>query len=106
MPTLISVSIPTFHELSQKLEEKGVKLNDKSEIILTKDTSLERPIDWRLVQVRKDCVIEATKSYRHIVEKDGEFELANSTHFLNYVEDIFNFVLNGTKPKSTKSEWK
>jgi hypothetical protein len=95
--TSIKISIPTFHEIAQRLEESGVKLNDADTITLNKDISLERPIDWRLLTVRKDCVTEAIKVYRHPTQ-DGEYEIADSSHFLNFVEDIYNYVLSEKKP--------
>ena len=94
----IKCSIPTFHELAQKLEESGVKITDTDSFTITKDTVLERPIDWRLLTVRKDCVTEAAKVYRHR-QDTNEMEITDSSHFLNYVEDIYNYILNGDKPE-------
>lgn len=93
----LKVSIPTFHEISQKLEEKGQKLTDNDTIVLDKDIVLERPIDWRLVTVRKDMVIEAAKIYRN---SNGGEGTDNALEFINFVEEIYNYVLTEDKPKS------
>ena len=97
-PVKLKVSVDTFEEIVERLNEEGIKLSEADTINLTKDIGLDRPIQWRIVQVRKDCVIEAAKVYRHQIDTDN-MEYSNSIHFLNFVDDIYNYVLNGEKPK-------
>lgn len=97
--TSLKVSVPTFHEIAQKMEETGNKIGESDTITLTKDTALERPIDWRMVTVRKDVVTEAAKVYHAPMDNDG-FEITNSVHFVNFVDDVLNYVINGTKPEN------
>ena len=97
----IAVSVPTFHEISQKLEENGKKLNDASEITLTKDTALERPLDWRLITVRKDCVIEAAKIYQakyNTDNSDHPYFICDPNDFIKLCDKIYNYVVHEIKP--------
>ncbi len=88
----LKVSTPTYNEIAIKLQEGGVKLTDNDSLTLEKLSDLERPIDWRMVQVRKDCVIEAGKlvGCQNITAKE----------FLNYVSDIYNYILEGKMPET------
>ena len=97
-PAKIKLSIPSYHEIAGNLEAAGIKLTENETLIIDKDVSLERPIDWRLLTVRKDCIIEAAKVYRHPVDPNGDFEITDCQHFLNFVEELYQYILNGKKP--------
>ncbi len=83
--TKLNVSIATFNEIANALEQKGLKLSKDDTIILGKDISLQPPIDYRLVTIRRDCVTEAAKV------SDG------SGDFIELVDKIYQFVLYGKK---------
>ena len=89
----LEVSLPTFNEIAGLLEAAGVDLKNIPTITLDKTTSLVRPIDMRLVTIRRDCIIEAAKIY-HGDTIDG---------FIEYSDRIYQYVLNnkGSEPKET-----
>lgn len=91
----LEVSVPTFNEIAGLLEAKGVNPADEKTVVLDKSISLVRPIDYRLVTIRRDCVIEAAKIYR------GD----TIDEFIEYADKIYQYVLNnkGTEPKETKN---
>lgn len=83
----LTVSIPTFNEIAGLLEKEGVKINGQS-LTLEKGTGLVPPIDYRLVTIRRDCVIEAAKIWSG---NCGET-------FIDTVEAIYQYVLHEKKP--------
>ena len=92
----LEVSLPTFNEIAGLLEAKGVDLTNIPTITLDKTTSLVRPIDMRLVTIRRDCVIEAAK----VFVKSGSID-----EFIEFSDRIYQYVLNnkGNEPKETKT---
>lgn len=85
----LEVSSPTFNEIAGLLEAKGIDIGkDGTVLTLTKGTSLVRPIDYRLVTIRRDCVIEASKIWR-----DGA-----SNSFIEFSNKIYEYVLNSKMP--------
>ena len=93
----LEVSLPTFNEIAGLLEAAGVDLKNIPTITLDKTTSLVRPVDMRLVTIRRDCVIEAAKIF-----KSGDGSIDN---FIEYADRIYQYVLNnkGNEPKETKN---
>lgn len=83
----LTVSIPTFNEIAGLLEKEGVKINGQS-LTLEKGTGLVPPIDYRLVTIRRDCVIEAAKIY-------NPYKCSN---FVELVDEIYQYVLHEKKP--------
>lgn len=81
----LTVSVPTFNEVAGLLEKEGHKVNGVS-LTLEKGTFLVPPIDYRLVTIRRDCVIEATKIY------DKEYH-----NFIDLTDKIYQYVLEGKK---------
>jgi hypothetical protein len=116
----IKVSIPTFHEIVAALEVSGKKLDDSSSITLEKTDAIERPLDWRCITIRKDCLTEACKVYKSPMDEDCNFEINDIGGFINFVDAIYNYVLEGkktsgevkikqitkTKAPATATEWK
>lgn len=94
----LTVSVSTFNEIAGLLEKEGIKLTEGRALTLEKGTALIPPIDYRLVTIRRDCVIEAAKIYD---EESGY-------NFIELVDEIYQYVLKETKPKTeTKSnDWK
>lgn len=89
----LTVSVPTFNEIAGLLEKEGQKVNGQS-LTLEKGTALVQPIDYRLVTIRRDCVIEATKIYNNYNDVSDECE------FIKLVDAIYQYVLNEKKPPS------
>lgn len=82
------VSVPTFNEIAGLLEKEGHKVNGVS-LTLEKGTALIPPIDYRLVTIRRDCVIEATKIFN--------IQEYNHDDFINLTDQIYQYVLKGEK---------
>lgn len=100
----LKVSTAAFHEIVAAMDKTGIKFDkDKDSLTLTPDIALEPPLDWRLIQVRKDCVVEAGKVYKSRMN-DNEIEVTDSVHFVNFVKDIYNYVLNGDTPENKPTE--
>lgn len=90
----LEVSSPTFNEIAGLLEAKGIDIGKEGTVLtLTKGMSLVRPIDYRLVVIRRDCVIEATKIFSH-GRSDNEF--------MELVDKIYEYVLNNKMPEDEK----
>src|SRR5208282_3824282 len=83
----LTVSIATFNEIAGELEKQGIKANDGRAITLEKGTALQPPIDYRLVTIRRDCVIEAAKIFGH-----------SDKTFIDLVDEIFRYVVYNEKP--------
>lgn len=90
----IEVSVATFNEIAGKLEQNGVKLTDSKIITLEKGTFLAPPIDYRLVTIRRDCVIEATKIFKE--------EQIRDQNFIDLVDEIYQYVVFNKKPEVEK----
>jgi hypothetical protein len=97
----LKLSLPSYNEIAIKLAEAGIKLTDNDTLTIEKMSDIERPIDWRLVQVRKDCVVEALKLYspERLYNDDGNEtgRKNNVKEFLEFVNEIYDYVLEGTK---------
>lgn len=94
----LEVSVPTYHEIAGLLEAKGIDISKSKTITLEPGTALVRPIDWRLVQVRRDCVAEATKIWR---------EGANDS-FIEFVDKLYDYIVFNKKTelvKNTSDGW-
>ena len=102
----LTVSIATFDEIAQLLEQQGLKVNDGKQLILEKGTFLVPPIDFRLATIRRDCVMEAAKIYVKGVDDN----------FIDLVNEIYQYVVFGKKDEklnlvinteaTEKKEWK
>ena len=78
----LTVSIQTYNELASLLEKEGYKV-DARPITLEKGIDFVPPIDYRLVTIRRDCVIEASK----ICTVQGE-------DIVDCANRIYQYVLN------------
>lgn len=83
----LAVSVQTYNEIASLLEKEGYKV-DARPITLEKGIDLVPPIDYRLVTIRRDCVIEATKIYSSYKHND----------FIELADSIYQYVLNEIKP--------
>lgn len=90
----LTVSIPTFNEIAGLLEKEGQKINGIS-LTLEKGTALVPPIDYRLVTIRRDCVIEATKIWS---------DLNYTIDFVEFADQIYQYVLNEKKPIENETD--
>lgn len=85
----LTVSVQTFNEIAGLLEKEGQKISGQS-ITLEKGTALVPPIDYRLVTIRRDCIIEATKIWAN---------LNYTIDFVEFADQIYQYVLNEKKPE-------
>lgn len=82
------VSLATYNEIAGLLEKSGEKINDGKGLILDKSTALVPPVDFRLIAIRRDCADIASKTF-----------MQGSGNFVDYVNEIYEFVLNQKVPK-------
>lgn len=95
----LSVSIATFGEIAGLLEAQGIKINKAGgEIVLQQGTFLVPPVDYRIVTIRRDILVEATKIF---AKTD-----TTSENLIDFCEKLFKWVHIGEKPTSTQTEWK
>lgn len=104
----VNVSLETFNEIANALEASGKKINADAPLTITKDTKIKGPIDYRQVTIRKDVLMEVVKVYKTPID-GNEYEVSDSKHFINFFDDVYNYVLKGkvtaeptteTKPKA------
>lgn len=108
--TIVKVSLETFNEIANALEASGKTINKESDITLTKDISIKGPIDYRQVTIRKD-ILEFVKDVYMSPLNDDMNQISDSEHFLNFFDDVYNYVLKGERPTAkpateTKTETK
>jgi len=84
----ISVSEPTYNEISILLKRLGREINDGAPLTIEKGDAIMPPYDFRMVAVRQNCLIAAAEVYKARENEDG---------FLKVAEEIFNWVLNGAE---------
>lgn len=89
LPT-IEVSVPTFHEMAQKLESLGIKILEAKSFTVEKGSDIIPPIDWRYTQVRKDCLMEAIK-----LTQPQPVGLIETDKFMALVDVMFKYVTTG-----------
>lgn len=86
----IKISVAAYHEIASALEKAGKKLGQNvGTLTIEKDDTIINPIDWRLVTVRKDCIIEANKN------------VEVSLCLISLAEDIYKYIMEG-KGKENK----
>ncbi len=90
----IKVSVAAYNEIANALDSLGKKFAPDTPLTIEKDTKIVNPLDWRLIQVRKDAVEAAVKVYAES-DIDGNQTVDNFTIFTN---EIYDFILKGTVP--------
>lgn len=98
----VNVSLETFNEVANALEAAGVKINADAPISITKDIKIKGPVDYRQVQIRRDVMQEVVKVYEPPMNEDASVTLADSSHFINFLDDVYNYILRGKKPETPK----
>ena len=119
--TKLVVSQDTYNEIASLLEQQGIKVGEGRPLQIEKGTEIKGPYDFRLVTIRRDCLTEASKCYQSPTidnPDDAGWRCINdTTHFINHIDKVYQWVLSGEKPKeeakqpstSTKTkpkEWK
>lgn len=102
-PPNINVSMECFNELANALEAQGQKVNPENPITVTKDIKIKGPIDYRQVTIRKDVLVEVSKVYKTPVD-EREMEVSDSTHFINFLDDVYKYIFKGEKPKTQETK--
>lgn len=102
-PKLI-LSIPTFNEIANILDQNGVKTNQRpGSLILEKGTMLVPPVDMRQTTIRRDVLIEAAKVY---IGEDGQKGATKVKEFVEFCQTLYEWVYDGKLPKEKTGEWK
>lgn len=105
MPIIeIKVSEATHSEIVNALNANGKKINPGESFTVTKDVSIIGPIDWRAVQVRRDVMAEVVKVYEPRMNENGDKCLTDSHHFIAFLDDVYNYILRGDKPKPAEQK--
>lgn len=102
MAAEIKVSVAAYNEVANALDGIGKKFAPGTPLTIEADTKIINPIDWRLVNVRKDAVEQAVKVY---AETDNKGE-QTSDNFVLFAEEVYQFILKGTLPESKPKETK
>lgn len=79
----LQISVECYNEIANALTAHGRKVDLDQSIKLTKNEKIKNPLDWRLIQVRKDCVEIAVK--------------INSQCTIEIASQIYNYILKGEK---------
>lgn len=82
----LTISAASFNEIASALVEQGYKPGEV-EIVLTKGTKLEQPIDYRLATIRKDAGLIAAR------------QNIPSNQFVSFMEEIYQYIINGKQWK-------
>lgn len=99
-PTLvrkeISISSDAFDEMTGALNEAGIKLDNDTEFVVKKDLTIKGPILYRQVNLRHQILMEVAKVYKSPI--NGDFEVSNSSHFIDFLDDVYQYILKKKKP--------
>src|ERR1700743_782149 len=88
----LRVTENTYNEISARMMEAG-KITPGAEIILTKDITINNPLDPRAMGIRKDALDIAARIYKGTSDED----------FLKFVETIVEYIKRG--PKQQQAGW-
>lgn len=102
--TSIEISSEAFDELTGALREQGVNLDNDSEFTVKKNIAIKGPILYRQVNLRHEILKEVVKAYEPKVDAEREFCLTDSKHFIDFFDDVYNYVLTGKKPSATVTQ--
>lgn len=83
----IKLSHQSFNEIASEMERLGFKTSDPHKIEIERSDMLVRPIDWRMANVRRDCLIQATLFCASETKK--------VTCILDLAEEMLQYVING-----------
>ena len=90
-PKLV-LSIPTFNEIANILDQAGVKVNQREGgILLEKGTMLVPPVDMRQTTIRRDVLIEASK----ILGENGQH---SAEQVVSFCQILYDWVYVGKMP--------
>lgn len=98
VPVTLNVSMETYEEIFNALEANGIKNSRDASITISKDVSIKSPINYRQVTVRRDVLEQVVKVYEPRMNNDGSACLTDSVHFINFFNDVYNYVLKGEIP--------
>lgn len=92
----INISSEAFDEITGALQDAGIKLEKDDSFTITKDISIKGPILYRQVNLKHQILMEVVKVYKTPIDKD--FEVSNSSHFIDFLDDVYLYCLTGEKP--------
>lgn len=98
-PKLV-LSIPTFNELANAIEQRGGNVNNRQgNLILEKGLILVPPVDLRQTTIRRDVLIEAAKLIPAKMTKE-----ITAQEVVQFCQTLYEWVYDGTMPKVEKGE--
>ena len=80
----LTVSIQTYNEIASLLEKEGLKITENRALTIEKGTALVPPVDYRLVTIRRDCIVESAKIC-----------VAQDEDIVECADRIYRYVLEG-----------
>jgi len=108
----IKVPVDIYDELFRLLEAGGVQLKPDDDLVITKDIKMEMPgVNYKQVTIRRDILTAIVPAYKAPID-EREMEVTDSLHFIRFVDDVYKYILEGTKPSNvitpakTETKWK
>jgi|SRR6185312_6645514 len=102
MPLNLKISATCYSEIAAQLEQQGVKINSGMPLTLEKGTHFAPPYDYRMIAIRRDVMTEASKTYHSPF--DDNHSVTNTEHFLNHMNTVLQWVLEGTLPQPAENK--
>ncbi len=97
----INLSFEAFEEMTNALNEAGIKLEKDDVLTINKDISVKGPILYRQVNLRHQILAEVVKIYKAPMN-EHEIEVTDSNHFINFLDDVYKYCLTGERPATTQ----
>ena len=96
----ISISSEAFDEMTGALQDAGIKLEKDDEFTVKRDMAIKGPILYRQVNLRHQILTEVVKVYEPLPDDNGMCK-TDSSHFINFLDDVYKYCLTGDKPEAT-----
>ena len=100
------ISEDAMYEFTEALKANNIQLTSEDEVTITKDIAVTGPYNYRQVNLRHQILMEVAKVYEPLMSDDGDKCLTDSKHFINFLDDVYKYVLSGEKPSATVTELK
>ena len=95
----IKVPVDIYDELFRLLEAGGVQLKPDDDLVISKDIKMEMPgVNYKQVTIRRDVLTAVVPAYKAPVT-ESDYEVTDSAHFIKFVDDAYNYIMTGEKPK-------
>lgn len=95
----ITISENAMYEFTEALKASNIQLGPNDEVMITKDMAVTGPYNYRQVNLRHQILMEVAKVYKTPIKND--FEVSDSSHFINFLDDVYNYILDGERKTDT-----